>query len=149
MHHSFEENGSNSENATNHVTQPETALGGVLAMLFVIVGFFFLVGQEESRQGWKNRNHWERFANQNPELEIIAVQQGQYGPDKWNSSQLIVEVRATTTGETRMIREKDGHVPFNHLPQKGEIWRCWIQEGREGSMPYCFTFRMEPISRRK
>ncbi len=123
----------------------EEAVG---CLLFVVLGFAALMGYaiySTYEQGWERRNEWEGYAARNPEVEIVGIVQKQYGPNKWNATQLVVEVRGTKTGETRIIREKDDYVPFNHLPQVGQIWRVWIENGN-GRASYCFIFRMEPVS---
>lgn len=123
----------------------EEGAGCLLVGLLILIGFFGWVFYLDYAEGWKRRNIWEGYATRNPEVQIVSINQGQYGPSKWNASQIIVEIRGTKTGETLIIREKDDHVYFTHLPQPGQIWRTWITEGPPGSLSFCFNFRMEPV----
>lgn len=146
--------GNKFDSNTNEKITPKRLAAGLATglaatvVIFLIFGAILWVIGKDYEQGWERRNSWEQFAQRNPQIEIIAVQQGQYGLPKFNASQLIVEVRGTKTGETRMIREKDDRVKFNHLPQKGETWHCWV-ESAPGRGSYFFTFCMEPVYRGK
>lgn len=101
-------------------------LAGVFVLVFGLFGILGWAFYTAYLSACERRDVWEGYATRNPEVEIIAVVQKQYGPSKWDSTQLAVEVRGTKTGETRIILEKE-HVVFNHRPQQGQLWRNQCQ----------------------
>ena len=115
----------------------------IFATVCVTIG---LAIRDDNRAAWAQKQEWVGFAARNPQVQIVAVSQGQYGPEKWHDGQIIVEVKGTTSSETRVIREKDDHVRFNHVPNVGETWRTWVTND-EGAKSSAFTFHMEPLGR--
>lgn len=119
---------------------------GCLVFVAALVALFWWIISIDTQRAMGVKHEWQAFAQRNPQVEIVAVSQGQYGPDKWHQGQIIVEIKGTQTDETRVIREKDDHVKFNHVPVAGEIWRTWVTEpqGKDGTE---FKFHMEPRDR--
>lgn len=79
-------------------SETREALGYLTIVIFALSVIAFAALFVDALDSRERRQASESYAGRNPEVQIVSVSRQQYGKPKWNTWQLVVEMRGTKTG---------------------------------------------------